>query len=810
LLLIFAIVAVFYQNWRAPQFSHFSAIFFIQLYLQLRSYMLAFFLAFGFVAATLLYTVLLIPLKWIVLGRTVPGRYHINSAYGTRYALVQSWCTAPLARMFAVLFANTRANKLLLRYFGANIGSRVLISTLSTMMLAGADQLTIEDEVVLNDDCAILPAVIDGHVLIIDPVDVESSAFIADRAVIMPGSLIGKGAMISLQSFLPKSATIGDGSVWHGSPALCLDPGLNGRQKMETRWHFSMRQLVVNRKKIDEKEETEETSPSSSQSTWKNRVMKFTFVSMLRNATRRELSTPHTDAFSLGALMVQEALDARGNHLINSVANITVPFVFVPLWLFLAFFAPLKLFVFVYQTTLTIPYTAVALGSLALLSGAVFALMLAYNMFYRRLDKGATTDFLFTILGASINLASMFFLDYFKGTRWVAYFFKSIGSRIGKDVYLESILGKDFGLVSVEDNVTIGRDAMAVPVVIRDMHLVYKSTTIQAGTTLGPRSNFSAGSVIEAHSALGPLSTAADGETIDEGFYAEGSPLMHVGEWWDPSKSPPTPSEEALQNIKEMKQDAELDDALRPPAQTGAGKKTPPETVFLTGATGFVGGYILRELLKPERAVKNVICLVRTSSPEAGAERIKDQLIHHELCTAQEWETSMLPRISVLPGDLGKPNLGLSATTLADLADTVDVILNNGALVNVSKGYPTMRSANVDAVHTLLKLCTEGSAFTSMYQISTVGTLPRGTGRLVTEDFEKMDPANLGTGYDQTKWVSEQLILEASKRGLPVALLRLGRMGGDSQTGGANESDYFMLIIKGKKLVLFCFRHRCL
>jgi myxalamid-type nonribosomal peptide synthetase MxaA len=311
-----------------------------------------------------------------------------------------------------------------------------------------------------------------------------------------------------------------------------------------------------------------------------------------------------------------------------------------------------------------------------------------------------------------------------------------------------------------------------------------------------PRSNFSAGSVIEAHSALGPLSTAADGETIDEGFYAEGSPLMHVGEWWDPSKSRPTPSEEALQTVEEMKRDAQLADDICPPKAAGVRTK-PPETVFLTGATGFVGGYILRELLKPERSIKKVICLVRASSPEAGAERIKQQLIHHELCTSKEWKT-MRPRISVLPGDLGEPSLGLGAATLADLANTVDVIINNGALVNLSKGYSTMKSANVDAVHTLLKVCTEGSAFTSMYQI-TVGTLPRGTGKLVKEDFEKVDPATLGSGYDQTKWVSEQLVLEASKRGLPVALFRLGRMGGDSQSGGANESDYFMLIMKGKK-----------
>ena len=68
----------------------------------------------------------------------------------------------------------------------------------------------------------------------------------------------------------------------------------------------------------------------------------------------------------------------------------------------------------------------------------------------------------------------------------------------------------------------------------------------------------------------------------------------------------------------------------------------------------------------------------------------------------------MAPRVSVLPGDLGKPSLGLTPTILAQLADEVDVIINNGALVNVSKGYGTMKSSNVDAVKTLLELCSGG------------------------------------------------------------------------------------------------------
>jgi NADP-dependent 3-hydroxy acid dehydrogenase YdfG len=50
-------------------------------------------------------------------------------------------------------------------------------------------------------------------------------------------------------------------------------------------------------------------------------------------------------------------------------------------------------------------------------------------------------------------------------------------------------------------------------------------------------------------------------------------------------------------------------------------------------------------------------------------------------------------------------------------------------------------------------------------------------------------------GYGQTKWVAEKLMHEASNRGMPVRVIRLGTISGHSVTGSTNNYDLFTAII---------------
>lgn len=398
-----------------------------------------------------------------------------------------------------------------------------------------------------------------------------------------------------------------------------------------------------------------------------------------------------------------------------------------------------------------------------------------------------------TVLAALYNVAGVVFMDALLGTRWAGYYLSALGAQVGQDVYLETIPIVETDLLTLGDRVTVGRGAQILGYLVENGCMDLLEVQIAADVTLGAQACIMPGGRLEARSAVGPLSVAMKGEIVAEGEYAEGAPLAHVGPWFNPKAPKPRLTVAHEKMIEDMRTDAQLPADIKPPGREG-----PPEVVLLTGATGFVGGFILRELLRPQRGVKKVYCLVRASSPEDGAERIRRQLLHHELYTIVQWEKEVAPRLVALPGDLGAPSLGLSASKFEELADEVDVIINNGALVNVTKGYESMRESNVGSLKELLRLCTGGSVRTPLHQISTVGTLPRGTGRVIKEDYFSKDPPPFGSGYDQSKWVAENLIKEARESGLPVALHRLGRIGGDSSSGGANESDYCMLIIKGK------------
>jgi L-aminoadipate-semialdehyde dehydrogenase len=55
----------------------------------------------------------------------------------------------------------------------------------------------------------------------------------------------------------------------------------------------------------------------------------------------------------------------------------------------------------------------------------------------------------------------------------------------------------------------------------------------------------------------------------------------------------------------------------------------------------------------------------------------------------------------------------------------------------------------------------------------------------------------LASGYGQSKWVSEQLLLEARRRNLPVTIIRPGYIVGDSITGITNTDDFIWRLVKG-------------
>ncbi len=75
---------------------------------------------------------------------------------------------------------------------------------------------------------------------------------------------------------------------------------------------------------------------------------------------------------------------------------------------------------------------------------------------------------------------------------------------------------------------------------------------------------------------------------------------------------------------------------------------TEPTKIFLTGATGFVGAFLLDELLRQTQA--DIYCLVRSTDAESGKQRLQNHLESYLL-----WNESFSDRIIPVVGDLSQP-----------------------------------------------------------------------------------------------------------------------------------------------------------
>ncbi len=242
-----------------------------------------------------------------------------------------------------------------------------------------------------------------------------------------------------------------------------------------------------------------------------------------------------------------------------------------------------------------------------------------------------------------------------------------------------------------------------------------------------------------------------------------------------------------------LKADAVLDSAIRPGDKSLAAVSE-ATGIFLTGATGFLGAFLLDELLRQTDAT--IHCLVRADDIAGARQRLEESL---RSCLL--WNPEFSQRIIPVLGDLARPRLGLSDEVWQSLVQQIGVIYHNGALVNFVFPYERMKAANVNGTREILRLATHAHIIpvhyistTSVFDSVPYFTTPK---RLIREADEPAYSDGLVYGYAQSKWVAEKLVIEARHRGMPVTIYRPGTVVGDSRTGVWNTGDYLGRFIKG-------------
>jgi thioester reductase-like protein len=199
---------------------------------------------------------------------------------------------------------------------------------------------------------------------------------------------------------------------------------------------------------------------------------------------------------------------------------------------------------------------------------------------------------------------------------------------------------------------------------------------------------------------------------------------------------------------------------------------------LLTGGTGFLGVYVLKDLLS--RTTAKISCLVRGETDEIAEMRLLDTLTSYfPDLVFDRW------RIQGIKGDITQAHLGLSSAA-SDSLRSIDTVYHLAANVSHFGKIEVIDRINFEGTVNLLEW-SKRSGVRCFNHFSTDAIASGGyIAGIEQVDFYETD-LNLGQKfgrqiYPESKFKAEQYIKDNKDR-LKVNIFRIGNIGGDSHTG---------------------------
>jgi aryl carrier-like protein len=185
-------------------------------------------------------------------------------------------------------------------------------------------------------------------------------------------------------------------------------------------------------------------------------------------------------------------------------------------------------------------------------------------------------------------------------------------------------------------------------------------------------------------------------------------------------------AEKAFRDLEEELATAAAAVALPHGDSTSAGSGQGVDTLLLTGATGFLGAFLLRALTSDMCSLhcSRIVCVVRAKDDAVANTRLRDSLKGYGIPYDQQ-------RVTALAGDLEADRLGLESSVYFALAARLQCVLHCGARVSSSMPYNALREPNVAGTRRALALALlsgggRGSYSADFVHVSTMGFLPLG------------------------------------------------------------------------------------
>lgn len=222
--------------------------------------------------------------------------------------------------------------------------------------------------------------------------------------------------------------------------------------------------------------------------------------------------------------------------------------------------------------------------------------------------------------------------------------------------------------------------------------------------------------------------------------------------------------------------------------------------IFLTGATGFVGGELLYRLVEQQPRNKFWL-LIRGNDVETAKVRYK--LVIHQLhLRTNKKKRDLYEQIQYIVGDLEKERLGVSEKQWSDLASKIDIIYHAAGSPPIAAPLEELQQTNVFGTQQVLglaQLAQQLGGLERLNYISNAYIAGKRTGTIYENELDKKQ--GFINNFQQSKFEAE-LLVNQLKEAIPTTIFRPGIIMGDSKTGRTSVfNDLYQaikLLSKGK------------
>lgn len=194
-------------------------------------------------------------------------------------------------------------------------------------------------------------------------------------------------------------------------------------------------------------------------------------------------------------------------------------------------------------------------------------------------------------------------------------------------------------------------------------------------------------------------------------------------------------------------------------------KAEKPKNVLLTGATGYLGAHILRELLQKK---VEVVCLVR------DPEKLRSILQYY---FPKDYEKM---KYTTVIGDIEDEMLGIREEEYENLCSRIDAVIHTAANVHHTGHYADFERINVVGTQNVIRFCEKSGAFlhhTSTASVSGAGTVKQTDPQAVfTENTLDVGQRYQENVYIHSKYKAEEKVILARKNGLRANIYRIGNL----------------------------------